>query len=204
MSDPETTARSLARAADEARAVFARIAEEAGPALEQIVEGCVRSLAAGNKLLFAGNGGSAAQCQHLSTELVCRFSRDRAPYAAIALTTDTSFLTACANDLGFERVFARQIEALGEPGDVLTVLSTSGRSANLLRAVEAAHAGGIATYALCGGDGGLLAERADVAIVVSHGDTARIQEAHLFLGHLLCAAIERHVGGFGTDTAGTT
>lgn len=181
---------ALARAADEAREVLERLAAEAAPALEGMVEGCVRALELGHKLLFAGNGGSAAQCQHLATELVGRFSADRVPYAAIALTTDSSFLTACANDFGYEDVFARQVEALGRPGDVLVALSTRGRSPNLLRALDAARARRIATYALSGAEGGPLAERADVAIVVPHDDPARVQEAHLFLGHLLCGAIE--------------
>ena len=187
---------ALAHAAREAGELFARLAAEAEDPLLRMAEGCVRALEEGCKILFAGNGGSAAQCQHLATELVCRFSNDRSPYAAIALTTDTSFLTACANDYAFEEVFARQVEALGKPGDALVALSTSGRSPNLLRAVEAAKSRGIATFVLSGGDGGPLAAAADVAIVVPHSDTARVQEAHLFLGHLLCSAIEQRVGGF--------
>jgi D-sedoheptulose 7-phosphate isomerase len=188
MRAPEPTSEpAIVRAATEAGELFARLAIEAEDPLARMMEGCV---------LFAGNGGSAAQCQHLATELVCRFSKDRVPYAAIALTTDTSFLTACANDYAFDEVFARQVEALGSAGDVLIALSTSGRSPNLLRALEAAKARGIATFALSAGDGGALARSADVAIVVPHGDAARIQEAHLFLGHLLCGAIEQRIGGF--------
>jgi D-sedoheptulose 7-phosphate isomerase len=187
---------SLARAANEARLLLDRLAVEAGPLLERMAEACAGSIASGNKVLFVGNGGSAAQCQHLATELVCRFSTDRIPYAALALTTDTSFLTACANDYTFEEVFARQIEALGKAGDALVALSTSGRSPNLLRAVETAKSLGIPAFALSGGDGGPLARSADLAVVVPHGDPARIQEAHLFLGHLLCSAIEERVGGF--------
>jgi D-sedoheptulose 7-phosphate isomerase len=188
------TGSALARAAEEARALFARVAAEAGPTLERMAQECALALERGGKILFAGNGGSAAQCQHLATELVCRFTTDREPYAAIALTTDTSFLTACSNDYDFERVFARQVEALGRAGDVLILLSTSGRSPNLLRAVEAGRGLGIAAYALSGGDGGPLAAAADLAITVPHRDSARIQEAHLFLGHLLCGGIESRRG----------
>ena len=191
---------ALARAAEEARDLLARVAAEAGPVLERMAEGCALALERGGKILFAGNGGSAAQCQHLATELVCRFTTDREPYAAIALTTDTSFLTACANDYDFELVFARQVEALGRAGDVLLALSTSGRSPNVLRAVEAARARGVAAYALSGGDGGPLAAAADLAITVPHQDSARIQEAHLFLGHLLCGAIETRLGGLSSRT----
>lgn len=197
MQEPEVRADvQLRRAAAGLRALLERLEAEAGPVLERIGDGCARALETGHKLLLAGNGGSAAQCQHLATELVCRFSTDRVPYAALALTTDTSFLTACANDYAFDEVFARQVEALGRPGDVLLVLSTSGRSSNVLRAVAAARDRRIATYGLTGAAGGALATACDEAISVPHDDPARIQEAHLFLGHLLCAAIEARVGGF--------
>jgi D-sedoheptulose 7-phosphate isomerase len=163
-----------------------------------MIDGSVEALKAGGKLLFAGNGGSAAQCQHLATELVGRFALDRAPHAAIALTTDSSFLTACANDYGFEDVFARQVQALGRSGDVLFALSTGGRSPNVLKAVEAARAAGLKTYGLTGANGTQLAERCDVAIVIPHADSARIQEMHLFLGHLVCGGIERRLAGGGS------
>jgi D-sedoheptulose 7-phosphate isomerase len=177
-------------AAAELGELLDRVAELAEGPLERMIGGSVEALKGGGKLLFAGNGGSAAQCQHLATELVGRFALERAPHAAIALTTDSSFLTACANDYGFEDVFVRQIQALGRPGDVLFALSTGGRSPNVLKAVEAARAGGLATYGLTGAGGTGLAERCDVAIVVPHADPARIQEMHLFLGHLLCGSIE--------------
>lgn len=180
-------------AAGELRDLIDRLAREAGGTLERMVDGCVQALEAGNKLLFAGNGGSAAQCQHLATELVGRFAFDRRPHAALALTTDSSLLTAYANDYGFEGVFARQVEALGRPGDVLVALSTGGRSPNLLKAVEAAKGGGLLAYGLIGEGGTPLAERCDLAILVPHRDPARIQEAHLFLGHLLCGAIEKRL-----------
>lgn len=180
----------LGRAAAELRDLVERVVALAQDPLERMIAGSVEALKTGGKLLFAGNGGSAAQCQHLATELVGRFVLDRAPHAAIALTTDSSFLTACANDYGFVDVFARQVEALGRPGDVLFALSTGGRSPNILKAVEAAGVGGLAIYGLTGSSGTRLAERCDVAIMVPHADPARIQEMHLFLGHLLCGAIE--------------
>jgi len=187
---------SFFAAAEELRALLERVVVESGEALAAIADGCAQSIREGGKVLFAGNGGSAAQCQHLATELVCRFSRDRRPYAAIALTTDTSFLTAFSNDYAFERVFARQVEALGREGDALVVLSTSGRSPNVLRAAEAAATAGIAVYALTAAAGSPLADRADVSILVPHDDTARIQEIHLFLGHLLCHGLETRLGGW--------
>lgn len=197
MPEPETApAHLLAGAAASLRELLERVAGEAGPALERMTDGCARALELGNKLLLAGNGGSAAQCQHLATELACRFTEDRIPYAALALTTDTSFLTACANDYSFEEVFARQVEALGRRGDVLLLLSTSGRSANVLGAAAAARDHGLAAYAFTGQGGGPLAAACDQAIVVPHDDPARIQEAHLFLGHLLCGGIEARLGGF--------
>ena len=172
------------------------LAAEAGPALTRIVAGCAGAIESGGKLMLAGNGGSAAQCQHFATELTCRFTANRIAYPAIALTTDTSFLTACANDYSFDDVFARQVEALGREGDALLLLSTSGRSENVVRAARAARQRGIATYAFTGMDGGTLAEACDASVAVPSGDSARIQEAHLLLGHLLCGAIEDHVGGF--------
>ncbi|MGH7550268.1 MAG: D-sedoheptulose-7-phosphate isomerase [Gemmatimonadota bacterium] len=183
----------LETASTELRDLIDRIAGEAGDTLERMIDGCVRSLEAGNKLLFVGNGGSAAQCQHLATELVGRFALDRRPYAALALTTDTSFLTAFSNDYGFGDVFARQVEALGRPGDVLMALSTGGRSPNVLTAVEAARAARITVFGLTGAKGDPLAAICDEAFVVPHTDPARIQEVHLFLGHLLCGGIERRL-----------
>jgi D-sedoheptulose 7-phosphate isomerase len=194
---PGPAAGALLTAAAAAMGELAQaLAAEAGPMLERIAGGCADALAGGHKLMLAGNGGSAAQCQHIATELTCRFTASRTPYAAIALTTDTSFLTACANDYSFEDVFARQVEAIGRPGDALLLLSTSGHSANVVRAARFARERGIATYALTGQGDGLLAEACDAAIRVPSGDSARIQEAHLLLGHVLCGAIESRLGGF--------
>jgi D-sedoheptulose 7-phosphate isomerase len=149
---------------------------------------------AGNKLLFFGNGGSAADAQHFAAELVIRFTRDRKPIPAIALTTDTSALTAGANDLGFDQVFSRQIAALGRPGDVAVGSSTSGRSANVVEAFKTAREMGLKTVAFTGGDGGELSGLADVILIVPSKVTARIQEMHLTIGHLLCGALERELG----------
>lgn len=189
--DPEPA--GLDRAATELGALLDHVAALARDPLRRMIDDSVEALRGGGKLLFTGNGGSAAQCQHLATELVGRFALDRAPHAALALTTDSSFLTACANDFGFEDVFARQVEALGRPGDVLFALSTGGRSPNVLKAVEAARAAGLTTCGLTGAKGTRLAGLCDVAIVVPHEDPARIQEMHLFLGHLLCGGIERRL-----------
>lgn len=152
-----------------------------------------RCLADGGKLLLCGNGGSAADCQHIAAELVGRFVAERRPLAAVALTTDSSALTCIGNDYGFESVFARQVLALAQPGDVLLGISTSGQSPNVLKAFEAARAAGALTIALCGRDGGALAPLADRAIVVPGDATAPIQEAHLFIGHALCALVEREM-----------
>lgn len=148
---------------------------------------------AGGKILFCGNGGSAADAQHLAAEYVVRLVRDRRAIPAIALTTDTSVLTACANDLGFDHVFARQVEALGGPGDLLVVHSTSGRSENVIRAVTAAKQGGLATVALLGQVLGGLDSMVDVAIVLPTGRVARTQEIHLAIGHIVCDYVEKSV-----------
>lgn len=148
---------------------------------------CLRK---GNKVLVFGNGGSAADAQHFAAELVGRFGRDRAPLPAVALTTDTSILTAVANDYGFEEVFVRQVRALGHEGDIVIAMSTSGRSPNVIRAAGAARAAGAVTVALTGGDGGELATLADIAIVVPSSETARIQEVHLAVVHILCELVE--------------
>jgi D-sedoheptulose 7-phosphate isomerase len=155
---------------------------------------CADALGRGRKLLLCGNGGSAADCQHLAAELVGRLDRDRRALRAVALTTDSSALTAIANDYGYDQVFARQLDGLGAPGDVLLALSTSGRSPSVLAAVHAARARGIASIALTGKGGGPLADACDLAIVVPSDVTARIQEAHGLIGHALCFGIERALG----------
>jgi D-sedoheptulose 7-phosphate isomerase len=148
------------------------------------------ALRAGGKLMFCGNGGSAADAQHLATEYVVRFQRDRAPLAAVALTTDTSLLTAAANDYGFEHVFARQVRALGQPGDVLFLHTTSGRSPNLLRAAEAAREKDVASVGILAGGGGELAGLVDRALLVPSDNAARAQEIQLAIGHIICRLVE--------------
>ena len=161
----------------------------AGP-FGRLVEVCASALRADGKLLFFGNGGSAADAQHLATELTVRYKQDRAPLAAIALTTDTSALTAIGNDLGFDQLFARQIEALGRAGDVAIGISTSGQSPNVLNALDQAKQMGIAAAGLTGGNGGAMAGRCDPLLVVPSATTARIQEMHIMLGQMLCGALE--------------
>ncbi len=149
------------------------------------------TLREGGRLLFCGNGGSAADAQHLAAEYVVRFTGPRQALPAMALTTDTSVLTAAANDFGFESVFARQIDAVGRPGDLLFLHSTSGESANLIQAADAARRGGIFTVGMVGKGGGTLADRVDLALVVPSDVTARIQEIHLTLGHIVCEMVDR-------------
>jgi D-sedoheptulose 7-phosphate isomerase len=147
-------------------------------------------LSGGGRLLAAGNGGSAAQAAHLTSELVGRYRDDRAPFSAIALTAEPCAMTAIGNDYGIAEQFARQVRGHGRPGDVVMLLSTSGRSANLLAAVEAAHDNGLVTWALCGRPGSPLAERSHEALCVDSPHTATVQEIHLIAIHLLCEAVE--------------
>ena len=171
---------------------FRRMAADEALAADigRAVEACVSSLRTGGKLLFAGNGGSAADAQHWAGELVSRFYYDRPGLPAIALTTDTSTLTAIGNDYGYDYTFARQVEALGRPGDVLVLISTSGNSPNVVRAAEAARARGIAIVGFTGQAGGKLAPMSDICFRIPSNETPRIQEGHEFIGHLLCALIE--------------
>ena len=163
-------------------------------AFTSLVKACVASLKGGGKLMFFGNGGSAADAQHLATELTIRYKANRAALAAIALTTDTSALTAAGNDLGFERIFARQIEALGKPGDVAIAISTSGKSPNVTAALQQAKTMRIVTAALTGKGGGDLPGLAEHVLLVPSSTTARIQEMHIMLGQMLCGAIEIELG----------
>lgn len=162
-------------------------------ATAQATETCIAALRAGRKLLFCGNGGSAADAQHWAGELVSRFNYDRPGLPAIALTTDSSILTAIGNDYGYDRVFARQVEALGVAGDVLVAISTSGNSPNVVAAIEAARARGIATIGFTGQGGGSMATLCDVCIRIPSASTPRIQEGHEVLGHALCAMVEAAV-----------
>jgi len=164
------------------------------PQLQALVDDVAAALRGGGKVMLFGNGGSAADAQHIAAELSGRYERERRGLAALALTTDSSALTAIANDLGFERVFARQVEALARAGDVVIGISTSGNSPNVVAGLEQARASGARGWALCGRGGGalraLLGER---ALVVAVDSTARIQECHCLLGHLLCDLVEREL-----------
>lgn len=152
------------------------------------------AIQSGGKLMFCGNGGSAADSQHLAAELTGRFIKDRRALAAIALTTDSSALTCIGNDYAYDEVFARQVQGLGRAGDVLVAISTSGHSRNVIRAVEEAKALGVKVIGFLGRDGGALREMCDVPIVVPSQVTARIQESHILIGHTLCGLIEQKLG----------
>jgi len=160
----------------------------------RLVEVCTVSISEGKKILFFGNGGSASDAQHLATELTVRFMDDRKPIAAIALTTDTSALTAIGNDYGFEDLFARQIEALGQEGDIAIGISTSGTSPNIIKALQTAKRKGLINVGLSGRDGGKMLDLCDLSLIVPSQTTARIQEMHITLGHMLCGALEQKLG----------
>jgi len=180
---------------------FRRMAEDAA-LRQQIVDAvdlCTTALRAGGKVLFAGNGGSAADAQHWAGELVSRFYFDRPGLPGIALTTDSSILTAIGNDYGFERVFSRQVEALGAAGDVFVAISTSGRSPNILAGIAAARAKSMRVIGFTGATGGDMRDHCDTCFCIPSTETPRIQEGHEFVGHLLCALIEKDMFG---DAAG--
>ena len=180
---------SLLELAETARNAAATLEEEIARAFDMVR----RTVRGGGTLFFCGNGGSAADAQHMATEYVVRYMRERRAYPAVALTTDTSLLTAAANDLGFDEVFARQVIALAKPGDLLVIHSTSGNSANVLRAAEAAHEKGVQVLALSARDGGRLAQLADHCVIVPTDRTDRAQEIHLCIEHAICELIEREL-----------
>lgn len=195
MSNPSEAASHVAaalRSLAEQASTLAGMPETCGAVAERYRA----ALDAGGTLWFAGNGGSAADAQHLAAEYVVRYARFRPPMRAVALTTDTSLLTAAANDLGFDQVFARQVEALGRPGDVLILHSTSGRSPNLLHAARAARESGLTVIAFLGGDGGPLRELADLVVLVPGGSPGRIQELQLAVQHAIAEYLE---GALPTD-----
>ena len=169
-----------------------KVLESLVPTIEKVGRLLINALDGGHKVLLFGNGGSAADSQHIAAELVGRFMVKRRALPAIALTTDTSNLTALGNDFGYETVFERQIEALGQRGDVAFGISTSGNSPNVLTAVRLARKIGLKTIALTGRGGGPLAGLVDLAIIIPSDSTQRIQEAHITIGHILCELIERH------------
>jgi len=159
----------------------------------QAVEEITNAIKQNKKILFFGNGGSAADSQHIAAEFIGRFKKDRKALAAIALTTDTSILTAVGNDYGFEAVFARQVEGLAQKGDIVFAFSTSGNSKNVLKAVKQARKMGVKTISLTGCQGGQLAKLTDISIIVPSSDTARIQEAHLCTAHAICELVENAI-----------
>jgi D-sedoheptulose 7-phosphate isomerase len=187
--DLERVRESLAETAR----VVERLRTETAPAIHRAGLILVDVLAEGGKILLCGNGGSAADAQHLATEYVVRFRRDRRALAAIALTTDTSLLTAASNDYGFDHVFARQVSAIGRRGDVLFLHSTSGDSRNLLEAAKAARENGLVTVALLARGGGALRHYVEHAIVLATDEGAHAQELHLAIGHAICDAVERRL-----------
>ncbi|MFZ5775537.1 MAG: D-sedoheptulose-7-phosphate isomerase [Thermodesulfobacteriota bacterium] len=166
-------------------------------AIKELAHWMIDTLRAGNKLLLCGNGGSAADAQHLAAEFVNRFLIDRPPLAAIALTTDSSILTSVGNDFSFDDIFAKQIQAIGQAGDLLLAISTSGNSPNVIKAVEAARARGIRTALLTGKGGGKLAPMVDLVLDVPSSHTPAIQEAHLWVEHLLCQIVDEALYGKG-------
>ena len=174
---------------EEHQSMIARLADCAG-VIETSGGLLLNTIKQGGKVLLCGNGGSAADCQHIAAELVVRYEKKRQAMAAIALTTDTSILTAHTNDYDFETVFSRQVEALGNDKDCLIAISTSGKSKNILKAVEAAKSKGMIVIGLTGGEGGDLGKQATVSVIVPSVVTARIQEAHILIGHWWCGVIE--------------
>jgi D-sedoheptulose 7-phosphate isomerase len=193
VSATQAAIRELFAASVRAKETF--LAEQAAE-LERAIDVVVEAFSAGRKVLLFGNGGSAADAQHIAAEWTGRFIRERRPMAAIALTTDTSALTAIGNDYGYEEVFARQVRALGARGDVAIAISTSGKSPNVLRAVDAAREIGMRVIGLTGGDGGPLARAVDVSLRVSASTLSpRIQETHILIGHVICELVDRRLFG---------
>ncbi|XRO77017.1 D-sedoheptulose 7-phosphate isomerase [Methanocaldococcus sp. 10A] len=180
---------------EESANVKIKFIEENEEKLKKAIEIILEALKNGNKILICGNGGSAADAQHFAAEIVGRFKLERKGFPAIALTTDTSILTAIGNDYGFEKIFERQVEALGKKGDVLIGISTSGNSENVIRAVNKAKEMGIYTIGLLGKGGGKLKDIVDLALIVPSDNTPRIQECHLTIYHVICEEVEKRLMG---------
>ncbi len=190
MTTTELTGEAVfARAFDEHRRVIDELRQQQGT-LEALARKITEAVMDGKKVLWFGNGGSAADAQHLAAEFVGRFRRERRPLASIALTTDTSILTSIGNDYGYDQVFSRQVLALAEPGDVVVGISTSGNSRNVVEALEAARERGAYVVAMTGAGGGKMAALADATVCVPTDDTARVQEGHILCGHMLCDWVE--------------
>ncbi len=177
---------------DRHQQAFAQV-KSLAPQVIKLAEAVLDCLRGGGKVLWMGNGGSAADAQHLSAELMVRYKAERGPLASIALTTDTSLITAHSNDYSFDTLFSRQVEGLARPGDLVIGISTSGNSGNIIKAVEQAQAMGVKSATLLGRDGGKLGQLADVCVIVPCDETARIQEAHIFIGHWLCEVLDQQL-----------
>jgi D-sedoheptulose 7-phosphate isomerase len=184
---------TVRRGLEESARLLRELNERDGATVERMAQVFAKTAAKGRTIFFCGNGGSAAEAQHFAAELVGRFLKERRALPAVALTTDSSILTSVGNDYGFDRIFARQVEALGRRGDLLVVLTTSGRSRNILAAVKAAKARGLRVIGMTGAGGTAFARRCDLCLVVPSRDTPRIQEAHLVVGHLCCERAEAAV-----------
>jgi len=191
MIDTKHIPQLLTQSLEEHLETFQLLLQRTLPQIAQAGEAIIQALRSGHKVLLCGNGGSAADAQHIAAELVGRYEQERRSWPAIALTTDTSALTALSNDYGFEEVFARQVAGLGKPGDVLIAISTSGRSPNIIRAAAQAKALGCTTIALTGAGAEPLASSCDFAVIVPSDRTSRVQEAHIAIGHLWCEMLDR-------------
>ncbi len=187
MTEMENKIRAMAEESLEAKR---RFFDQSSAEVARAAEVIVASMRAGGKLLIFGNGGSAADAQHIAAELAFKMGRERQALAAIALTTDTSLLTAISNDRHFDFVFARQVQAIGRKGDVALAISTSGNSPNVIAAVEQARAMELSTIGLLGADGGKVAALVDLALIVPHAETPRIQEVHITISHIICQLVE--------------
>lgn len=188
MENQEITIKSIF---EEHLDLFAQLKETLSSPINSLVEWLVESLSNGNKIVLAGNGGSAADSQHIAAEFIGRFKKERRSLPAIALTTDTSILTAVSNDYGYEKVFSRQVEGLMTKGDLFLAISTSGNSSNLIEAVKVCQELECRSVGLLGNTGGRLAEMVDLPIIVSSSNNARIQEAHITIGHIVCEIVEQ-------------
>ncbi|MCD6430805.1 MAG: SIS domain-containing protein [Deltaproteobacteria bacterium] len=191
--DNKQTFAPLVEASTQLQELLTTVCSNCGPALEETVKSCCTALRQGNKILFFGNGGSATQAQHLAAELINRFLIDRRPMAALALTSDSAVTTSISNDYSFAELFVRQLEGLGRAGDIAVALTTSGTSENIIAGLKRARELKMTTIGLLGRDGGNCLELCDVALLVPATDTARIQEIHLLLGHLLCGLVEKEM-----------
>lgn len=190
---PRTYVEDIRAELEESLKIKQRVIDEQILVIQEILTALLQALSAGNKVILFGNGGSAADSQHIAGELVSKFRRERRAFPAIALTTDTSILTSIANDFCFEHVFARQIEALGAPGDIALGISTSGDSPNVLQALRVARELGLVTIGFTGEDGGELKGAVDICLRVPSNSTPRIQEMHITVAHTLCELIEREL-----------